>query len=66
MGDLIARTSILYQAKMYAAGDILPQHDHVMVKAWVDAGSAAYAEKETVKEEPIESETPASKRRVKK
>lgn len=57
--DLIAKTSILYQAKMYEAGESLPQNDAVMVKAWLNAGTAAYKTQET-------EEKPTTKRRGKK
>lgn len=37
---LIAKQPILYQNRMYEAGETLPTYDTHMVKAWLDSGSA--------------------------
>lgn len=41
---LIAKTNILYHSHMYVAGEELPQSDQVMIKAWLDAGTAEYVD----------------------
>lgn len=65
MGELIAKTSILYQAKIYAAGEILPQNDPAMVNAWLEAGTASYEKKEQEKAVQKDSDT-TPKSRVRK
>ncbi len=44
---LTAVRPILYLAKMYYAGERLPQNNQEMVAAWIEAGSAAWQESET-------------------
>lgn len=48
--ELIAKTSILYKAHLYSAGDALPQNNPEMVKAWKDAGTAEYKSVSSVSE----------------
>ncbi len=40
MSKLIAKSTVLYQSRMYAPGDPLPAHDTVMRDAWLEAGTA--------------------------
>lgn len=37
---LIATQNILYQNRQYVSGDILPNYDAKLVKAWLESGSA--------------------------
>lgn len=39
---LIARKPILYLARQYKVGEIIPANDAAMVEAWLDAGSAVW------------------------
>ena len=42
MQVLTAKSSILFESKLYAPGDKLPAHDASMVQAWRAAGTAVW------------------------
>lgn len=44
MPRLIAKSSVLYQSRMYSPGDPLPANDPVMRDAWIEAGTAVFAD----------------------
>lgn len=44
MGKLKATRPILYQNRLYEAGEELPRHDPAIVSAWLTAGSAKQVE----------------------
>ncbi|PKM72843.1 MAG: hypothetical protein CVU91_07395 [Firmicutes bacterium HGW-Firmicutes-16] len=44
MPRLIAKSSVLYQSRMYSPGDPLPANDPVMRDAWLEAGTAVLAD----------------------
>jgi hypothetical protein len=46
---LVATAYILYNSKQYAPGDELPANDEGMVKAWVEAKTAAWINESTVR-----------------
>lgn len=43
MSKIKATRPVLYQNRLYNPGEELPQHDPVIVKAWLAAGSAKEA-----------------------
>ena len=46
MTKLIAKRPILYLAKQYMTGDILPQNDYSMVELWLKYDSAMFEKEE--------------------
>ena len=52
---LIAISYILFEARQYKPGDILPAHNHEMVDAWIEAGTAKWGnvEQKEVKAKPV-------------
>lgn len=54
---LIATQNILYQNKQYERGDVLPNYDPNLTKAWLESGSAI--DKADVKAAEV-TETPAA------
>lgn len=50
MAKLKATRSVLYQNRLYGAGDELPTTDAALVNAWLDAKSAVWDE-----EKPVEN-----------
>ena len=53
---LKALRPILYRSTQYGEGDNLPADDPQMVEAWVDAGSAGWADEDEPKAEPAKAE----------
>lgn len=47
--ELIAVYPILYRSRQYWPGQRLPADDAGMVRAWIDAGTAAWVEPDTKK-----------------
>ncbi|MCD8364771.1 MAG: hypothetical protein LUC83_02960 [Clostridiales bacterium] len=43
---LIALRSVLYQSKLYRAGQELPTNNAAMAEAWVNAGSAKWVDED--------------------
>ena len=57
--SLVALRPILYRSTQYKEGDVLPADDPKMVEAWVDAGSAGWADEDEPKAKPAEAEPEA-------
>ena len=58
MQELIAKTSILFESKLYRVGDKLPTHNATMVEAWIKAGTAVWVEKTVSTENPVSEQKP--------
>jgi hypothetical protein len=50
MAKLKATRSVLYQNRLYGAGDELPTTDAALVNAWLDAKSAVWDEEKPAKQ----------------
>ena len=60
MERLRAKRPILYGGRMYREGEALPVYDPAMVRAWTEAGSAAWAEEKPKKAEEGAVSAPAA------
>ena len=49
MQKLTAKTSILFESKLYHPGDELPANNPAMVEAWLEAGTAVWIDDEKPK-----------------
>ena len=49
MRRLTAKTSILFESKMYKPGEELPVKNPAMVEAWLEAGTAVFIDDEQTK-----------------
>lgn len=68
---LIATQNILYQNRQYVRGDVLPNYDPKLTKAWLESGSAIEktdkaAEVEEAPAASVEAEVPAEPKPVKR
>lgn len=58
---LVATYPILFRARLYKVGDVLPVNDATMLNAWLEAGSAKWVDDaEPEKEAPVSKAKPAA------
>lgn len=48
MQKLVAKTTILYESKLYGVGEKLPTNNPQIVEAWLSAGTAVWKDAEEV------------------